>query len=45
MALVVCKRCKSDDIIKDEKQTKSADEGMTGFYSCNACGFQWKQEG
>lgn len=45
MALVVCKRCKSDDIIKDEKQTKSADEGMTGFYTCNKCGFSWKQEG
>jgi DNA-directed RNA polymerase subunit M/transcription elongation factor TFIIS len=45
MALVVCKQCKSDDIIKDEKQTKSADEGATGFYLCNQCGYSWKQNG
>jgi len=45
MALVVCKQCKSDDIIKDEKQTKSADEGATGFYLCNQCGYSWKQSG
>lgn len=45
LVLLVCKACKSEDVDKQEKQTRSADEGATGFYRCNSCGKQWKVEG
>jgi DNA-directed RNA polymerase subunit M/transcription elongation factor TFIIS len=33
-----CKRCKSFDVDTEQKQTRSADEPMTIFCTCNACG-------
>lgn len=33
-----CRRCGSGDTELDVKQTRSADEGSTLFWACNACG-------
>lgn len=33
-----CKRCKSFDVDTEQKQTRSADEPMTIFCTCNSCG-------
>lgn len=38
----ICTRCRSTDTVTFQKQTRSADEGMTNFSSCNACGHRWK---
>lgn len=33
-----CPKCKSFDVDTDQKQTRSADEPMTIFCTCNSCG-------
>jgi hypothetical protein len=33
-----CRRCKSFDVDTEQKQTRSADEPMTIFCTCNSCG-------
>lgn len=38
-----CRRCKSNECTFYQMQTRSADEPMTIFISCIACGNQWKQ--
>ena len=38
-----CRVCKSYDVDVDFKQTRSADEPMTAFISCNACGANSKK--
>lgn len=40
--LLQCQRCKSDDIITEQKQTRSADEGMCVFAQCRKCFTKWK---
>jgi DNA-directed RNA polymerase subunit M/transcription elongation factor TFIIS len=35
---VVCSKCKSADVSFTQKQTRSGDEGMTSFVTCNVCG-------
>lgn len=37
-----CRRCKSGNIKFGQKQTRSGDEGMTSFCSCQDCGTTWK---
>jgi DNA-directed RNA polymerase subunit M/transcription elongation factor TFIIS len=37
-----CRRCGNDRIAVQQKQTRSADEGMTIFCSCDTCGQQWR---
>ena len=37
-----CKKCKSKNTEYSQKQMRSADEPMTTFVFCNACGFRWK---
>ena len=37
-----CRKCSSDRITVQQKQTRSADEGMTVFCSCDQCGHQWR---
>jgi transcription elongation factor S-II len=37
-----CKQCKSWDTTYTQKQTRSADEPMTTFVLCLACGSRWK---
>lgn len=36
-----CRRCGSDDLTWDEKQTRSADEGATVFVACVRCRNRW----
>lgn len=37
-----CNRCHSHDVQVEQKQTRSADEGMTIFCECRKCGLRWK---
>jgi len=37
-----CNRCHSRNVQVDQKQTRSADEGMTVFCTCSTCGMRWK---
>lgn len=39
----VCGKCKSQKIFTEQKQTRSADEPMTTFLTCQECGNKWKQ--
>ena len=41
--LVVCRRCKSTDVVSDTgTQARSADEAMTYTFSCKKCGSIWR---
>ena len=42
VGLFQCGKCKSWKTTYDQKQTRSADESMTSFVSCLACGNNWK---
>ena len=37
-----CSKCKSKQTVHFQKQTRCADEPMTTFVRCVACGHQWK---
>lgn len=37
-----CKKCGSDNVFSESRQTRSADEAMTVFYTCLNCGNKWK---
>ena len=41
-AFLVCSKCKATTVSVEQKQTRSADEGMTVFCRCMACGHKWK---
>tara|TARA_Y100000741_G_C18212285_1_gene542203 strand:+ start:731 stop:1213 length:483 start_codon:yes stop_codon:yes gene_type:complete len=36
-----CRRCNSIDVTWDQKQTRSADEGMTVYCLCANCNLRW----
>ncbi len=38
-----CRRCGSDKTQYQQKQTRSADEPMTVFIECMACGKRWRE--
>lgn len=38
----ICSKCKKDEVVYREKQTRSADEPMTYFVKCINCGNNWK---
>lgn len=40
-AIVRCRRCGSEDVSWEEKQTRSADEGATLFCVCTTCNNRW----
>ena len=40
-AIVKCRRCGSEEVSWEEKQTRSADEGATVFCVCIACKNRW----
>lgn len=37
-----CRKCGDNQVTIQQKQTRSADEGMTVFCTCEQCGFQWR---
>ena len=39
---LVCGKCRSTDISVALRQTRSADEGMSGIATCRGCGARWK---
>jgi DNA-directed RNA polymerase subunit M/transcription elongation factor TFIIS len=41
--MFVCGMCKSDKTSYYQQQTRSADEPMTCFITCNNCGKRWRQ--
>ena len=40
---MTCNKCGSDDIDWKTAQTRSADEGMTQFFTCRQCKTKWKK--
>jgi len=43
-AAVVCRKCGSARIVVEQKQTRSADEGFTTFFTCVDCKCRWREE-
>ena len=39
---VYCKKCGSDNVFSESRQTRSADEATTIFFTCLNCGNKWK---
>ena len=42
-SLLQCSRCKEFKVTYYQRQTRSADEPMSVFATCHACGKKWKQ--
>jgi DNA-directed RNA polymerase subunit M/transcription elongation factor TFIIS len=42
-SLLQCGRCKEFKVTYYQRQTRSADEPMSVFATCHACGKKWKQ--
>jgi transcription elongation factor S-II len=40
-----CGKCKKRECTFYQKQTRSADEPMTVFITCKACGHEWRDGG
>jgi DNA-directed RNA polymerase subunit M/transcription elongation factor TFIIS len=40
---ILCPRCGSDEVNEQFRQTRSADEATTKFYTCLRCGKKWKK--
>ena len=40
-----CKKCNSKNVHVMSKQTRSADEGTTLFFTCLDCGYVWRRNG
>jgi len=39
---VICKKCGSDNVFSESRQTRSGDEATTIFFTCLNCGNKWK---
>lgn len=39
-----CQECGGHDVIMNQAQVRGADEPMTCFYYCRACGETWREE-
>jgi len=39
-----CPKCKFDSALFRMQQTRSADEPMTRFYTCERCKHMWREE-
>lgn len=44
-SLAKCGKCSSSDVLFCEKQTRSADEAATQFFTCLTCRAQWRKAG
>lgn len=40
---IVCRKCKSREIVYYEFQSRKADEGSSTAYTCLRCNFKWKK--
>jgi transcription elongation factor S-II len=40
--ILTCRKCKSNKTEYYQMQTRSADEPMTTYANCKACGNRWK---
>lgn len=40
-AIIRCRRCGSEEVTWEEKQTRSADEGATIYCACSTCRNRW----
>jgi DNA-directed RNA polymerase subunit M/transcription elongation factor TFIIS len=40
---IVCRKCKSREIVYYEFQSRKADEGSSTAYTCLSCNFKWKK--
>lgn len=40
---IVCRKCKSRDIVYYEYQSRKADEGSSTAYTCLNCNYKWKK--
>jgi DNA-directed RNA polymerase subunit M/transcription elongation factor TFIIS len=40
---IVCRKCKSREIVYYEFQCRKADEGSSTAYTCLNCNFKWKK--
>ena len=38
-----CRKCKSQDVLWYQQQTRGGDEAMTAFFKCKNCGLRWKK--
>ncbi|KAH0573463.1 Transcription elongation factor SII [Spironucleus salmonicida] len=38
---IKCKKCEKKTVTRQEKQSRSADEATTIFYTCSSCGYKW----
>jgi len=43
-AFIACRKCKSNAVDTEQKQTRAADEPMTIFCMCRKCGSRWRIE-
>jgi transcription elongation factor S-II len=41
--LFKCSKCKNNICSYYQLQTRSMDEGVTNYITCNTCGHKWKQ--
>ena len=39
-----CTKCGNDHAYYQQLQIRSADEPMTTFYKCTACGLRWRED-
>jgi len=39
-----CRKCRSSNVDSYQLQTRSADEGMTSYFTCGDCGHRWKAQ-
>lgn len=41
---IICEKCGADRASYYQMQTRSADEGMTTFYTCTKCRYTWREQ-
>ena len=40
---IECKKCHEKTVTMVEKQSRSADEATTLYYTCSKCGYKWTE--
>lgn len=39
---IKCRKCGSENVYSESRQTRSGDEAMTVFYTCLDCDYRWR---